>query len=62
MYRSETVARGWVLVKVIETDPAASFHVTTIPWRLWLTEYQVFGIRDTGETMPVGDRPVFTYR
>jgi len=59
MRHSETVTAGWVLMPPIV---AGDVSVTTIPWRVGLTEIQVFGISDDGEAYPVGDRNVFTYR
>lgn len=71
MRRSETAAAGWVLIgqpldaHAVCPVGESSVCASTIPWRVGVTEIQVFGVYqdgNTGEATPVGDRPAYTYR
>lgn len=57
MRHSETNVAGWVLVNSVGPDVT----LTTTPWRIGFTEYQVFGVRE-GTAIPVGDKSGFTFR
>lgn len=69
MRRSETIAAGWVQIGApLDAHAVCLFDqpcAIDIPWRVGITELQVFGVYtdgNTGEAAPVGDRSVYTYR
>ncbi len=57
MRHSETNVAGWVLVNAVGADVT----LTTTPWRIGFTEYQVFGVRE-GAAFPVGEHSGYTFR